>query len=171
MVPFEERFLTFITAGYKTARSIQKEYDVTIKAIPTDTNPDAKIKPHSTRLELKCSGSTQSLINSNYPVKNTFHWTPETCGDVLLQIDVGNISLIKRYEGSQSFPNYLRDFPGGQHTFYPGEFPEDQQAFLGRSGIKYIKVNYEFNGHQAILEHFNSLQELVPKDIVSCWDH
>src|SRR3990167_5850592 len=171
MVPFEERFLTFITAGYKTARSIQKEYDVDIKAVPTDTNPDAKIKPHSTRLELKCSGSTQSLINSNYPVKKTFHWTPETCGDVLLQIDVGNISLIKRYEGSQSFPNYLRDFPGGQHTFYPGEFPEDQQAFLGRSGIKYIKVNYEFNGHQAILEHFNSLQELVPKDIVSCWDH
>ncbi|MCC7211517.1 MAG: hypothetical protein IT451_06640 [Candidatus Brocadia sp.] len=172
MIPFEERFLTFTTEGYKTAKSIQTVYDVTIKAIPFDVNPDAKKKPHSTRLEMRCSGSTQSLTNKNYPVQETFRWTPETCGDVILQIDVGeNINLIKQYEGAQAFPNYLRDFPGGQHTFTAEDFHDDQRACMERLGIKYIKVKYEFRGHQALLEHFASLQESVPRNIASCWDY
>ncbi|MBE7446418.1 MAG: type VI secretion system protein ImpL [Planctomycetia bacterium] len=169
-VPFEEPFLTFITGGYKTARSIKKNYEVIIDALPTDTNSDASKKPHCTKLELKCSGSIQNLVNRNYPVKQTFSWAPDTCGDVLLQIEIADKILTKQYEGPQAFPIFLRDFSGGQHTFSPKDFSGEQQSFLGRLGVKYIKVNYEFHGHQVLLDHFDSLPKTVPENIVTCWD-
>jgi type VI secretion system protein ImpL len=142
---------------------------VTIKGLPTDTNPEVRLPPHGTRLELQCAGSTESLINLHHRVSKIFNWSPETCGDVILKIDVGDISLIKQYEGSQAFPNFLLDFPGGQRSFYPHEFPEEQE-YLESLGIKFIKVNYDFSGHyQDVLELFKHRPEEVQRSIAWCW--
>jgi type VI secretion system protein ImpL len=168
VIPFEPALFLFVNKA-KAPKIPKKNYRVTIKGLPTDTNPEVKFRPHGTSLELQCAGSTESLINLHYPVSKTFNWSPETCGDVVLRIDVGDISLIKQYEGSQAFPNFLLDFPGGQHSFYPHEFPEEKD-YLENLGIKYIKVNYDFSGHyQDVLELFKHRPEEVQRSIAWCW--
>ncbi len=168
VIPFEPPLFLFVNKA-KAPKIPKKNYRVTIKGLPTDTNPEVKFRPHGTSLELQCAGSTENLINLHYPVSKTFNWSPETCGDVVLQIDVGDISLIKQYEGSQAFPNFLLDFPGGQRSFYPHEFPEEKE-YLENLGIKYIKVNYDFSGHyQDVLELFKHRPEEVQRSIAWCW--
>jgi len=170
-LPFEASFFAFLTKGAQAqaAAMTKQNYNVVIKGIPTDTNPEARLKPHSTKLELQCGGSVQGLINLNYPVSKTFNWSPETCGDVLFQIEVGDIVLTKKYTGNQAFPEFLQDLRGGHRTFSPNEFPGEKAA-LEKIGIKYIKVNYQFMGDQAVLGQIRSLPGHAPKDIVRCWE-
>ncbi len=168
-VPFDEQFLSFITNGKRNAKPRQVYY-VSIETIPTDTNPEAIVKPDSTLLELKCASGNQSLVNEHFPVERIFNWEPGTCSDVTLNIDVGETRLIKRYKGDLAFRNFLSEFKGGQRVFYPDDFPE-QQIFLEDKKIKYINVNYEFvSGHQEILEHYDPLLDQTPGNITQCWD-
>ncbi len=168
VIPFELPLFLFLNKA-KAPKIPKNNYRVTIKGLPTDTNPEVRLKPHGTRLELQCAGSTESLINLHYTVSKTFNWSSETCSDVILRIDVGDISLVKQYEGSQAFPNFLLDFPGGQRSFYPHEFPEEQE-YLESLGIKFIKVNYDFSGHyQDVLELFKHRPEEVQRSIAWCW--
>ncbi len=172
-VPFDSYFFSFLNKGAKAAAHAaamsKPNYNVTIKGLPTDANPDARLKPHSSRLELQCANSTQSLINLNYPVSKTFNWSPETCSDVFFQIEVGDLSLTKKYSGAHAFPEFLQDFRGGKRTFYPNDFPREKVS-LDRLGIKYIKVNYQFSGDQQVLGQVRSLPGQAPRNIVRCWD-
>lgn len=177
-IPFEGSFITFLTGGAKakaaTLPQVQQQfYKVQISGLPTDANPDAGIKPHKSHLELTCEGEAQSLINFNYPISKTFVWSPATCSDVTLRIDVGNTSLIRQYPGPQGFIEFLRDFSGGHHTFNANEFPEERNA-IKKAGIKFIRVNYQFSGEQAVLRSAGALvgqaKSGAPKDIVRCWD-
>ncbi|HOO47405.1 MAG TPA: type VI secretion system protein ImpL, partial [Deltaproteobacteria bacterium] len=95
-VPFENDFLTYITRGEMPVRST---YTVTITGLPTDTNARASTKPHATILELQCAQETLNLTNLNYPARKTFTWSPQTCGNVLFIIEVGDLSLVKEYTG------------------------------------------------------------------------
>ncbi len=170
-IPFEESFLTFLTKGARVgaAKPIQGNYAVTIKGLPTDANQGAQLKPHATRLELQCADGTQKLINLNYPVRKTFNWSPENCGDVIFQIEVGNLTLTKKYTGYPAFSRFLKDFAKGQRTFYRKEFPKSQAA-LKRLGIKYIKVKYQFKGHQPVLKLLRAGPGKAPGIIARCWD-
>ncbi len=170
-LPFESPFFTFLTKGAQAQASAmtKQSYHIGIKGLPTDANPDARVKPHSTRLELQCATGNQSLINLNYPVSKTFTWSPETCGEVIFQIEVGDIVLTKRYTGNQGFPEFLQDFPGGRRTFSPSEFPNEKAA-LDRMGIKFIKVNYQFSGEQQVLGQVRALPGQAPRNIVRCWE-
>ncbi len=169
-VPFEASFLSFLTKGAQAqATAVTKQnYNVLIRGLPTDANPEARLKPQSSRLELQCASGAQSLINLNYPVSKTFIWSPETCGDVLFQVEVGDVILSKKYTGNQAFPEFLQDFRGGHRTFLPNEFPGEKAA-LERLGIKYIKVNYLFTGDQQVLGQIRSLPGQAPRNIVKCW--
>jgi type VI secretion system protein ImpL len=170
-VPIETSFFNFLSKGAKSpaAASKKQNYSVTIKGLPTDVNPDARIKPHSTLLELQCSGNTFNLTNQNYPVSKTFTWSPETCNDVTFQIEVGDATLIKRYTGTQAFPEFLKDFQGGHKTFSPQDFPESASA-LDRLKIKFIKVNYQFSGEDRVLEQVKPpLPGGIPQKIAQCW--
>lgn len=167
-IPFEAPFLSFLRQSARRREvAVRPNYNVLIKGLPTDANPEARLKPHSTRLELQCAGSTQSLINQNYPVSKNFPWAPGACGDVIFQIEVGDIILTRTYTGDQAFIEFLQDFRGGQRTFYPQDFPRERAA-LDRLGIRYIRVRYQFSGHQSVLG-LGAIPSQVPRNIARCW--
>ena len=129
---------------------LRPNYPVTIKALTTDVNKSATIRPHKTTLLLSCSGRTTKLVNFMFPVKKVFNWSPTRCRDVLLTIEVGNLILKHRYTGQRAFAKYLLDFIDGSRTFTPAEFPKEKAA-LERMGIDQIRVNYQFSGHDEVL--------------------
>jgi len=169
-IPFDASFLSFLKQSAAGKQTVTKtSYSLTIKGLPTAANPQARMQPQSTRLELQCTSGTQSLVNFNYPVSKTFQWSPDTCGDVLFQIEVGNIILKKKFTGFQAFPEFLQDFRGGHRVFTPKEFPGEKAA-LENLGIQYIKVRYEFSGDQPSLGKFVAVPTQAPGKIVKCWD-
>ena len=171
-IPFGASFFAFLrqSAAGRQVAAAKPNYKVMINGLPTDVNPDAQRKPHRTRLEVQCGGTVQTIINENYPVRGTFNWSPETCGDVLFQIEVGDLVLTKKYTGNLGFAGFLQDFRGGQRTFYPSEFPAEK-AGLEALGIKSIRVNYQFSGdHQSAIGQIRSLPGQAPRNIVRCWE-
>ncbi|HME43644.1 MAG TPA: type VI secretion protein IcmF/TssM N-terminal domain-containing protein [Syntrophorhabdales bacterium] len=185
-IPFDPPFFAFLARGAKVtaaataaaaagpAATPKKEnFNVMITGLPTDVNPEARIKPHATRLELQCTGGVQNLLNQNYPVNKTFVFSPDGCGDVLFQIEISDFVLTKKYTGPRAFPEFLQDFRGGRRTFSPGDFPLERVS-LERLGIRYIRVNYQFSGEGAILGAAaaaakTSAPGQTPRNIVQCW--
>jgi type VI secretion system protein ImpL len=169
-IPFDPVFFTYLTRGAQaaTAAAAKQSYAVTIQGLPTDANPEAQTRPHSARLELSCQAGPQTLVNLNYPVRKTFTWSADTCGDVVLQVEVGKVTLTKRYAGEQGFPEFLQDFRGGNRTFLPNEFPGESEA-LARLGIKFIRVNYQFSGDKPVVGQAMALPGEAPRNIAACW--
>lgn len=167
-IAFEPGFLTFLEKGNRGSRAVKGNYPVTLKGMPTSANAEARIQPHATRLELQCTGKTQSLINRNYPIRKTFNWSPQNCGEVNFSIEVGNLILKHKYEGFRPFAKFLKDFSKGRRTFYPGDF-SDQAAALKRLGIKHIFVQYEISGNQPAIATLNAATGEVPQNITKCW--
>jgi type VI secretion system protein ImpL len=154
----------------------KKDANVGIRAVPTDVNSEATRKPHAVKLELHCSSGVQSLANYQYMVNKTFAWSADTCSDVILQIEVGDVVLTKKYEGEEAFIDFLREFRGGKRVFYPKEFPVERAA-LERMGIKYIRVNYNFTGEGALITQAKEakakaaeLPSNVVRKIARCWE-
>jgi len=166
---FEPAFLDFLTRGVNVKRSSRPSYAVSIKGLPTEVNPEAYIKPHATHVELQCASDNQKLDNFQFPTSKHFTWSRETCGDVLFEIDVSDLTLTKEYRGNQAFPRFLQDFRTGKKNFYPRDFPGQREA-LKRLGIRYITVNYQFTGHHPVLELLGATPGEVPSRIVKCWD-
>jgi hypothetical protein len=133
---------------------LKPNYPVTIKALTTDANPGAKVRPHKTTLTLDCRNRKTQLVNLNFPVAKKFNWSPTQCKDVSLQIDVGNLILKHTYTGNRAFPKFLLDFIDGSRTFKPEDFPK-QKAALGRMQITSIRVNYNFKGQEPVLAVLN----------------
>ena len=174
-IPFEPSFFTTLVKGAKVQAALQaaqarQEYNVSIGGLPTDANSDARLKPHATKLEMHCSSGVQTLTNFQYAVTRTFKWAPDACGEVVLQIDVGDLILTKRYGGQGGFPDFLVDFKGGTRTFTPRDFPSEQAA-LTDLGIKFIKVNYRFTGEAQVIGHgvASTASGQVATTITRCW--
>jgi type VI secretion system protein ImpL len=160
-VYFEPRFLKFLS---KPPDGGPTTYQVTIEGLPTGSKPDAAKKPRETRLKLKCEGAVQSIRNINVPVRDVFMWSPDTCGDVILEIDVGNVTLIKKYPG---FREFLLDFRKGVRRFSPRDFPREKDS-LRNMGITSITVRYRFKGHGRIINLPPPVR--IPRKIAACWD-
>ncbi|MRR06685.1 MAG: type VI secretion system protein ImpL [Deltaproteobacteria bacterium] len=172
-LPLDNSLFSFLGRGAKTQATViamgrPQNFNVGIRGLPTDANAEAKLKPHATRLELQCGGSSQSLVNNNYPVGKTFNWSPDSCGDVLFQIEVGDSVLTRHYMGPEGFPDFLKDFRGGKRTFSVRDFP-GERASLERMGIRHITVNYQFIGSVAIRKQTATLSGHAPRSIARCW--
>ena len=167
-IPFEPAFLSFLTKGMVAKQARERNYKVSIETKPTSANPKARVQPHAARLELKCAGSTQSLVNLQFRRSKTFDWSPDRCEDAVLRIEVGDLTLIKTYRGYLGFANFLHDFKSGRRTFYSSEFSKQQSA-LRVLGIKHINVEYRFSGHEPVLKLLRIPRE-VPGTIAKCWD-
>jgi type VI secretion system protein ImpL len=167
-IAFEPEFLTFLGKGAQSSKPVKANYPVTFKGLPTSANPEARIQPHATRLELECAGKTQSLVNRNYPIRKTFDWSPQNCGDVLFEIEVGNLILTRKYKGFRAFAKFLKDFSKGRRTFYPADFP-DRAGALKRLGIKHIIVQYELSGSRPAIDALHAATGRVPRNIAQCW--
>jgi type VI secretion system protein ImpL len=176
-LPFKGDFFTYLTKGTRAAKpsssGSQAAFNatVTIRAMPTDVNQDASIRPHATNLEVTCGGQVSSLINLNYPVRKTFTWSPATCGETTFSIDVGRLVLTRKYTGNLGFARFLADFNQGEKRFYPNDFPEQRRS-LERMNIKYIQINYKFSGHWPVVDYYHKSTAVpdVPRTIVTCWD-
>ena len=168
-VPIRDEFLTFLTKGAKAARPVKSKYTVTIRGEPTSANTEATVIPHSTVLEMECADEKLRLVNLNYPVRKSFGWSSQNCGDVVFRIKIGNLNLSKRYRGHLAFAKFLRDFQKGKRVFYPGDFP-DAAADLKRLGVRTITARYQFQGHRPVLRLLQTGPGNVPEEIVTCWD-
>jgi type VI secretion system protein ImpL len=167
-LPFETGFFSFLNKSVVVSEPSPEYYAVTIRGIPTHANPNARILPHATRLELQCGKNVQRLVNRQYPIKRIFNWSRENCGDVRLQILVGDLVLTQYYSGKQAFVEFLRDFAKGAHRFLPDDFPAER-ADLISYGIKEIKVGYHLAGHRKIINPPGPSPANVPERIVRCW--
>lgn len=172
-IPMDSSLFGFLAKGAKAQAAVmeagrQQNLNVGIRGLPTDANAEASIKPHATRLEVQCGGSSQVLVNNNYPVGKTFTWSPESCGDVIFQIEVGDVTLTRHYSGAEAFPDFLRDMRGGRRTFSVREFPGERAA-LERMGITSMTVNYRFIGSGSVLRRTAAITGHAPRNIAQCW--
>jgi type VI secretion system protein ImpL len=172
-VPLENSLFGFLGKGAQAQATVMamgksQNFNIGIKGLPTDANAEATLKPQTTRLELQCGGNSQTLVNNNYPVGKTFYWSPDSCGDVVLQIEVGDVTLTRHYGGPDAFPNFLKDMHGGHRTFSVRDFPGERGA-LQRIGVKYITVNYRFIGSGPVLRQTATLSGQAPRSIAQCW--
>jgi type VI secretion system protein ImpL len=171
-IGFEPSFFAFLKKGAKAkmAAPVKQNSVVSIMGLPTDANGDASIKPQSTRFEMQCATGAQVIENLNFPVKKSIPWSPDTCGEVVFQIEVGDLVLTRKY---QNLPEFLQDFQGGKHTFYAQDFAREKAA-LDRMKVKFIRVNYQFSGIHDIMKMGGggggTTQGQIPKIITSCWD-
>jgi type VI secretion system protein ImpL len=177
-IPFTDAFFTYLTKGTRAVKpagvpaAAASQWTVTIKALPTDVNQDALIRPHATQLDVTCGGKVSHLINLNYPVRKRFNWSPGTCEDTTFSIDVGRLTLTRKYTGSLGFARFLAEFNPGKKRFYPKDFP-GQEDSLKRMRIKYIQINYQFSGQAPVVDYYRKSRAVpaVPREIASCWDH
>jgi type VI secretion system protein ImpL len=163
-IPFDPAFFSFLQRGATAAASAQASYQVQVRGLPTGANPGAKL-PSLTGLELLCGTEVQSLLNRNYPIMKNFTWSPDNCGEAVLKIEVGDVTLVKRYAG---FPEFLEDFRHGRRTFQDRDFPE-QRADLKRMGVDYITVTYQFSGQERVLGSLGGGAGRLPRGIITCW--
>jgi type VI secretion system protein ImpL len=158
---------------------------LTITAIPTGVNIDAKAKPFFTTLSIQCAKGETILNNINAPSSTSVNWSPSECGDVRLQIKIDNLVLTKRYTGPLGLFNFIKEFQNGTKVFTPNDFYESVDQ-LDELNVRNINVNYIFDGKEDILtmgDMFKSspqagpierrnvvrLQAKVPEVIGQCW--
>jgi type VI secretion system protein ImpL len=166
-IPFKDSFLTFLKEGEAGAVPRKENYTVGIRGLPAGANPGA-ILPHLTSLELQCGGGVQTLSVWSFPKAKTFNWSPENCGDVVLNIGISDITLSKKYTGYNAFPQFLQDFEKGKRIFFLNDFPQYKVA-LRTLGVKYISVTYQLSGHKKALALLKIGRAKLPMNIVTCW--
>lgn len=163
-----ENLLDFLTEGRRGLQLREAEHSVRVEARPTSANDDAVRKPSRTLLQLRCEAGDEELANLNFPVTRQFNWDP-TCGDTVLEIDIGSYTLEKRWEGEHGFAKFLTEFRTGQKRYRPEDFPR-QQAALEDYGVEHIDVGFRFRGHQSVIARMNALPSDAPRRIASCWN-
>jgi type VI secretion system protein ImpL len=166
--PLTSPFLEFAARAEDARKAKRDFYPVSINALPTSTNLDAKYTVSKTELELLCSDGPTLLVNKNFPNSQQFKWQ-ESCGDVKLSINVGRFVLEKRYSGELAFPDFLSDFRTGQKRFAASDFPESTEK-LREAGISYIDIKYTMSGQDLLLDALDSKQLDIPRYISGCWN-
>ncbi len=172
-IPFRTAYFKFMERGERWAvesgGQIQSNYVVDIVALPTDVNADARVRPHMTQLVVQSADGDLSLVNRQYPMSKKFNWSPAACGDVTLQIMLGDITLTKKYTGYCAFGKFLSDFKNGKKTFTGLDFPEYASEFF-RLGVRQIEVLYRFEPSQVkpILRLLTSAPNRPPVRIIAC---
>ena len=168
-VGFVQPFMAYLNRADRAYRTAQSTYTVVVRAEPTGANPEARVRPHQTLLQLNCQTGPIQLVNLNYPVSRSFAYSPQACSDLTVTVDIGNLSLRKTYTGYLAFPNFVRDFEGGRRRFPVGEFPEHQLA-LRQMAVDYVSMAFGFQGHEPVLDFSSVASEPVPEAIAACWD-
>ncbi len=168
-VPFQSTFFRYLNQGAVRQVVVRDQYRVSLTALPVNVNSDARYKPQSVKLILRCGEKDQVLLNLMFPVSETFIWSPGKCGDVLVQVEVQDEVLTKRYSGDYAFPRFLMDFAKGERTLRPSEF-EGASTVWERAGIKHIDMQYKMNGHSSVIGLLRSGLGSSPRQIASCWE-
>jgi len=130
-----------------------------ITAQPTDVNPEATATPFLTALSLQCAAAAKVLNNYNFPVSEQLDWSAAQCGEAVLGIKIGDLSLTRRYPGAMGIVDFVADFQDGTHVFSPADFP--QRAALDAMHVNRIRVRFDFQGQDALLDARDQLAKLA----------
>jgi type VI secretion system protein ImpL len=120
-----------------------KASKLTITAIPTGVNVDARARPFSTSLSIQCAKGETLLNNINAPASTSLLWSPSECGDVRLQIRIDKLVLTKRYPGQLGLVNFIKEFQNGTRRFTPNDFfesAEDLEDLNIKKSLRNIKM-------------------------------
>ncbi|UHL65683.1 SPOR domain-containing protein [Paralcaligenes sp. KSB-10] len=132
---------------------------VALSTVPALVNPGARVLPQSVTLSVQCASKTLTLENLNFPNSAIFPWSLATCGDTVLTIQIGDLSLVKRWGGARGFIDFLREFSSGQHRYTPGDFPANAKS-LNAANIKFILLTYSQQGQAPLLAAFQEADRL-----------
>lgn len=163
-----ETFLDVLNQSAAGAFVVGNQFTVSMNALPSGTNTDAKVSPYATFLDLHCSDGTQTMTNYNYPTQHDFNWSLETCGDTTLRIEIGQLTLLKEYLGVKGFGKFLLDFQDGRRIFTVDDFP-NQKAQLINNDVRYIDVSYEINGQRPVIQMLDTVPLQLPQLAAYCW--
>ncbi|KXU86899.1 hypothetical protein CR51_37230 [Caballeronia megalochromosomata] len=148
---------TLATAKQQADAARALTVPLTLTAQPTNVNADAQAKPYATILTVQCASGVQTLNNYNFPVSTSFVWTAGQCGDVRLQIRIGNLSLNRSYAGPLGVAAFLKDFADGQRQFTPADFPVSESA-LKSLNVQSLTVSFSVTGGDQVTGAAHSIE-------------
>ncbi|HEY7803668.1 MAG TPA: type VI secretion protein IcmF/TssM N-terminal domain-containing protein [Orrella sp.] len=131
--------------------SIQKSAKLTLAAMPLGVNPGAKARPYAALLFVQCDQQQIELSNVNMQASDSFEWSPGKCGETRLEIELDNMTLVKRYPGPTGLATFVEEFADGARVFTPADFPAAMKQ-LDDLNVKEIAVRYEMSGRQEVLD-------------------
>lgn len=171
-ISFQARFFQYLRQGSNwenLSAGSRQSHAVTIRALPTGVNPEARIQPYMTRLVLEGIEGPTILENRQFPVERNFIWSSTNDGNVVLQILFENMTLTKRYSGFCAFGQFLKDFAGGSKLFAAEAFPEHLPA-LNRIGVRTIEVCFQLQDNQIrpVMRMLGAVPGGPPRYIVNC---
>lgn len=166
-LPFNKEILSLLQKSNRLSLNQKDNYSIELTTIPIEVNTKANVVPYYVSLKVNCSDTNFTLNNYNYPQTLKFNWSPQKCGDTTLSIIFSDLSLHKNYPGSLGFARFLQDFKNGSKTFYPQDFPSNQE-YLKKANIKWIKIGYKLKNQEDILNLLNSTPKTIPQTIIEC---
>ncbi|MHB9027179.1 MAG: type VI secretion protein IcmF/TssM N-terminal domain-containing protein [Candidatus Latescibacterota bacterium] len=164
-VSIRDEFIEFLNNGPKSILTYEPSYTVTLETLPVESNREAAVRPVGCVLSLQCAEEKSTLENYNYPKKQIFTWSPDSCGETVLSIMLPDLTLTRNYGGKLGFAGFLADFSDGSRTFTPEDFPRNRES-LEKLGITFIRVSYRISGARAITRLLDRNPARVPLEIV-----
>lgn len=131
--------------------STTKSAKLSLAASPIGVNPGAKARPFAAMLSIQCAQETLELSNLNIEASNTFEWKPSQCGEVILDIEIDNLILTKRYPGPLGLAMFLQEFKDGARVFTPADFPSAMTQ-LDQLGVREITLRYSMQGQNDVIK-------------------
>jgi type VI secretion system protein ImpL len=131
--------------------STTKSAKLSLAAYPIGVNAGAKARPYAAMLSIQCAQDVIELSNLNIEASNTFEWKPSQCGEVILDIEIDNLVLTKRYPGPLGLSMFLQEFKDGARVFTPADFPAAMQQ-LDKLGVREITLRYGMQGHNDVIK-------------------
>jgi type VI secretion system protein ImpL len=131
--------------------STAKSAKLSLAGMPIGVNAGAKAKPYAAILSIQCAQEAIELSNLNMEANDTFEWKPDQCGEVMLEIEIDNLTLTKRYPGALGLAMFLQEFQDGARVFTPADFPAAMQR-LDDLGVREITIRYDMQGRDEVLK-------------------
>jgi type VI secretion system protein ImpL len=131
--------------------STTKSAKLSLAAMPIGVNDGAKARPYAAILSIQCAQEAVELSNLNMEASDTFEWKPDQCGEVMLEIEIDNLTLTKRYPGALGLAMFLEEFQDGARVFTPADFPAAMQR-LDDLGVREITIRYDMQGREEVMK-------------------
>ena len=142
----------------KILEMAKTQFPVVLKALPTDVNSGALVRPYLTRLTLECAAKKHVLNNLNLPVRRSWVWSSLTCGKTRLEIHLGNLVATRDYPGQDGFVHFLQQFYQGSLRLIPADFALQKEA-LENLRVTSLTLHYQFTGIHSLLSRYQEYQQ------------
>ena len=168
--PFTNDFLSFLTNSemYSTKQTPKEEYSIIIRSQPPLVNLEAKERPDSVTLSLKCNERVQKLVNKNYPSTATFSYSPAICGATDLTVAFPSFTLTVPYD---SFLDFIFEYQYGESTLTPETFAHAPkvQAAMQAAQVNEVTIFLLPDDTLELFKAQNLKSSTIPDRITYAW--